>query len=509
MTPLDHFDNPDQRACFVVMPFGLKPFNDGSGRHFDFDKVYRVIIKRAVEDAGLTPIRADEQTGSQIIHIDMFKALRDKAIVLVDLSLENPNVFYELGVRHVMSPRGTVLMCREGSRLPFDVSLSRVIFYRYDGVDLDWEEAERVKAKLKANLDEARRGHPDSPVHALLEKVYSASAMMNGRGPDAPFKAEPSKSLELFQQLVADYWRQQGKDVKALIDGIYGRSIFGSRALGYYVDNELSSEQQLRIIINHLFDIEQYDLVNKLFPRLESLRALSPRELLRYGSSKSEADLSIEGAESGLEYSQKALASLQSELNAANPSTDVLESAFHCRANISGLNFWMWLLKQSERRYLNTAIEELEQALRDADRVLERSAKFPIGRCAQGHLKLLFMLRMRDDDRNRLDLEGHRNRIFAMLDRTARHARDASYLRWFQAITWADLGDRGRSRDFAIKAIAEDTKIKDQPDCAEIGRRQYSNLRRFLEQYSSNSPNSDCFGDISQVLQAGQSGGND
>ena len=160
------------------MPFGLKPFNDGSGRHFDFDKVYRVIIKRAVENAGLTPIRADEQTGSQIIHIDMFKALRDKAIVLVDLSLENPNVFYELGVRHVMSPRGTVLMCREGSRLPFDVSLSRVIFYRYDGVDLDWEEAERVKAALKAALDEARRGQPDSPVHALLEQVYSTSAMV-------------------------------------------------------------------------------------------------------------------------------------------------------------------------------------------------------------------------------------------------------------------------------------------------------------------------------------------
>jgi hypothetical protein len=505
MIPPGRFNSPDQRACFVVMPFGLKPFNDGSGRHFDFDKVYRVIIKRAVENAGLTPIRADEQTGSQIIHIDMFKALRDKAIVLVDLSLENPNVFYELGVRHVMSPRGTVLMCREGSRLPFDVSLSRVIFYRYDGVDLDWEEAERVKAALKAALDEARRGQPDSPVHALLEQVYSTSAMVKQ---DSQFNAEPSKSLEPFQKLVADYWRQQGNDVKALIDGVYGRSIFGSRALGYYcLDNEMSSEQQLQII-NHLFDIEQYDLVNKLFGRLESLQALSPWELMRYGSSKSEEDLSIEGAKSGLEYAQKALDSLQSELNAPNPGTNVLETAFHCRSNISGLNFWIWLLDQSER-YLNTAIEELEQALKDADRALERSVKFPIGRCAQGHLKLLFMLRMRDDDRNRPDFEEHRNRIFAMHDGTARHARDASYLRWFQAITWADRGDRRQSRDLAIKAIAEDANIKDRPDCAEIGRRQYSNLRRFLEQYSSNSPNSDCFGDISQVLQVGHSRGHD
>lgn len=92
---------------------------------------------------------------------------------------------------------------------------------------------------------------------------------------NSQFNAEPSKSLEPFQKLVADYWRQQGNDVKALIDGVYGRSIFGSRALGYYcLDNEMSSEQQLQII-NHLFDIEQYDLVNKLFGRLKSLRALS------------------------------------------------------------------------------------------------------------------------------------------------------------------------------------------------------------------------------------------
>ena len=114
--------------CFVVMPYGLKPFNDGSGRTFDFEKVYRAVIKHTVRGAGLDPRRADHEKTSGIIHIDMFKSLRDNAIVLADLSMENPNVFYELGVRHVMSSKGTVLICREGSILPFDVRLSRVIF---------------------------------------------------------------------------------------------------------------------------------------------------------------------------------------------------------------------------------------------------------------------------------------------------------------------------------------------------------------------------------------------
>jgi len=98
-------------VCFVVMPFGKKPFQDGTGRTCDFDKVYRVVIQRAVKQAGLNPLRADERTSSALIHSEMFKYLRDQVVVLADLSLENPNVFYELGIRHVMSPSGTVLIC--------------------------------------------------------------------------------------------------------------------------------------------------------------------------------------------------------------------------------------------------------------------------------------------------------------------------------------------------------------------------------------------------------------
>jgi hypothetical protein len=167
------------------------------------------------------------------------------------------------------------------------------------------------------------------------------------------------------------------------------------------------SDEQLRLIFNHLYDIEQYDLVNEILARLEASRPLSPWELLRYGSSKSEVDLTISGAKAGVEYSQKALALLQPELNTTAPGPAILESAFHCLANISGINFWMWKLDPTGRN-LDIAIETLDQAISDADRAMEQQIKFPVGRCAAGHLKLLFMLRMRADDRNRPDHEGHR-----------------------------------------------------------------------------------------------------
>ena len=123
----------ENTKCFVVMPYGIKPFRDGSGRIYDFNKVYRVIIQRAIRQAGMQPVRADETKGSRMIHSDMFKDLRDQPVIVADLSLENPNVYYELGIRHVMSNSGTVLMCRKGSDLPFDIQLSRTIFYEYDG----------------------------------------------------------------------------------------------------------------------------------------------------------------------------------------------------------------------------------------------------------------------------------------------------------------------------------------------------------------------------------------
>jgi len=51
--------------CFVLMPFGRNI--DESGRVVEFDQVYDTIIRTAVEEAGLNPIRADEEIFGGII----------------------------------------------------------------------------------------------------------------------------------------------------------------------------------------------------------------------------------------------------------------------------------------------------------------------------------------------------------------------------------------------------------------------------------------------------------
>lgn len=87
-----------QKSCFVIMPFS-DPEGYDNGH---FRKVYEQIIKPAVEDAGYKAYRVDENGVSDLITTKIFKAILDCDMAICDLSSRNPNVLYELGIRHAM-----------------------------------------------------------------------------------------------------------------------------------------------------------------------------------------------------------------------------------------------------------------------------------------------------------------------------------------------------------------------------------------------------------------------
>src|ERR1041385_8371960 len=100
------------------MPFGRKP--DSTGRSTDFDAVYRDIIAPAVSEVGLEPIRAAEERAGGTIQKTMFERLMLCKYAVADITGANPNVFYELGIRHAMRPRSTAILFAEGTTMPFD-----------------------------------------------------------------------------------------------------------------------------------------------------------------------------------------------------------------------------------------------------------------------------------------------------------------------------------------------------------------------------------------------------
>jgi hypothetical protein len=489
--------------CFIVMPFDVKPFPDGSGRTYDFDKVYRVICQRAVSEAGMKAIRADERVTSALIHSEMFRDLRDRVVVLADLSLDNPNVFYELGIRHVMSSKGTVLMCRKGSVLPFDVKLSRVIFYDFDGVSLDWEEVERVVRSLKVALQEARKGQPDSPVHALLDPVLRADERAPaGQSSDGPAEDAPDgEPLMVYQKLLAECWRARGDSVEGLFND-HRKSIFGSRALAYLCLDTSALNETTKDLAHHLNDGQQYRLANELFSRLKAAGQLARGSLLAYASSYSEAHPDLAGANDAIALVEEAVKNVEQEFAGSPETPDATAAYATCHYRLAGLYQWRWQLSR-EAAYLDRAIAAFDDAIRYNDRARNLGVLKHPGMLAQERLKQLLLLRIRDKNVERPDLERLRDAIVEMHPQPGDDPAGLSYLGWFQAITFADMGAGDQAQRKALTTFAEDAKLKLDPGYFDIGRRQYVQLRRFLGDYAPHLRNSSSIGQVSQLLQAG------
>jgi hypothetical protein len=136
-------------VCFVDMPFGKKP-DLASGVEVDFDQIYERAIEPAILGAGLEPIRGDRERTGGIIHGPMFGRLLLSDFVVADLTLNNPNVFYELGIRHTARPFTTVPIFAAIHALPFDVSLVRAIPYTLENGKLTDGAAAKLQSDLRA-----------------------------------------------------------------------------------------------------------------------------------------------------------------------------------------------------------------------------------------------------------------------------------------------------------------------------------------------------------------------
>jgi len=157
--------------CFVDMPFGQKP-DLKSGVVVNFDQIYNEAIKPAIEACGLEALRGDEERTGGIIHGAMFARLLLAEFVVADLTLANPNVFYELGIRHAAKPFTTVPIFANVSALPFDVALVRAVGYELKKGKLTKAAAQKLKSQLSKRLSDAINGATthDSPLFQLIPK---------------------------------------------------------------------------------------------------------------------------------------------------------------------------------------------------------------------------------------------------------------------------------------------------------------------------------------------------
>jgi hypothetical protein len=151
------------KKCFVIMPFGEK--KDLDGNPINFDKIYKDFIKDAVTELGIECIRCDEIAETGWIHSKMFKHIFEADVAVVDITSLNPNVFYELGIRHALNKSVTVLIRKTGTPTPFNIQDFQILEYNPENVESILSGKDKICEFIKNGL--ASR-NVDSPVYEVL-----------------------------------------------------------------------------------------------------------------------------------------------------------------------------------------------------------------------------------------------------------------------------------------------------------------------------------------------------
>ncbi|MFT5006977.1 MAG: hypothetical protein ACI8YI_002608 [Paracoccaceae bacterium] len=121
-----------ETSCFYVTPIG----EPASAERKHADMFAASIVEPAIEFSKLKLVRADEIESPGLITKQVIEYLVHSRLVIADLSFHNPNVFYELAVRHMLR-KPTVQIMRKLDRIPFDVAQNRtVIIDEEDKYDL-------------------------------------------------------------------------------------------------------------------------------------------------------------------------------------------------------------------------------------------------------------------------------------------------------------------------------------------------------------------------------------
>ncbi len=147
---------PHTKRCFCISEFGA----DEAAR-VERKQTLKHLVRKVLEPLGYEVQRADDiDDMGQITH-QIIERLLDDDLVVADLTGLNPNVFYELAVRHA-ARKPVVTLMTFGETLPFDLKDVRTVFY--DLHDPDKLEAAQAELKLKVKATEQNPADIRNPI---------------------------------------------------------------------------------------------------------------------------------------------------------------------------------------------------------------------------------------------------------------------------------------------------------------------------------------------------------
>jgi hypothetical protein len=182
--------------CFVIGPIGNRFAAAGSSeleRYEEAIQVLETVILPACSAVGLAPVRGDGLTQAGEITEQIFRRLRDDDVVIADLTGANPNVMYELGLRHTRN--GLTVQIGEYGRLPFDVTVIRTVQFSRSPHGLI-----TARNELTQMLEAGLTGEYDLVTATRIWNEHPAAEILPDEVEEQPVEAEAPG----FMDLIAD-----------------------------------------------------------------------------------------------------------------------------------------------------------------------------------------------------------------------------------------------------------------------------------------------------------------
>jgi hypothetical protein len=163
------------RICFVLSTIK----DTGSDERKHADMVLSQYVERALEGTGLRPVRADKIGDPGMISKQIIEHIVHSKLVLADLSFHNPNVFYELALRHVTG-KPTVHLIQDSDRIPFDIGNFRTIKIDTNDKYKMVSELDTLRAEISTAIRQAL-ANGESRDNPILTFCPNAKFVMNGQ----------------------------------------------------------------------------------------------------------------------------------------------------------------------------------------------------------------------------------------------------------------------------------------------------------------------------------------
>lgn len=182
---------PASKVCFVIAPIG----EEESETRRRSDQVFNHIITPALDELGYQTLRADKLPKPGMITTHIIDHLLNDDLVVADLTGRNPNVFYELAVRHAVK-KPSIHIIDISETPPFDIAGMRYIAFNHRDLDSAAKCRSDIREYAVSTLNDPNV--TDSPISIAI----SVQELHHSSNPYGTVTTEIMGSLQNIQQQI-------------------------------------------------------------------------------------------------------------------------------------------------------------------------------------------------------------------------------------------------------------------------------------------------------------------